>query len=351
LEPTCDKKLSPIQWVAAVGDVEVARILCEAGANVNQPPCGPDGDIALHLAVRCQRYAMAKFLITQKAEVDAYSIVDTALIAAIDEGGHSVLRLLLRNGADPNQPVFSGSNELDSESPLERACAIGNISGIQILLRAGADTSHGHALWSVFSCFKWDKSDCKLKILEILLKYGADANKRCYDYDIPLQKAIIEKEFSCAYRLIDMGALINDSASRGKGGRTALQAAVEVGDVDMVEHLLSRGADVNAPAAFVDGVTALQAAAIKGYLRIAQILIEHGADIGARAGIENGRTAIEGAAEFGRIDMVKFLLDNYHGPKAIPQLCDSAYKAAEKGNQWYVMDLLNSYEHTGEAWP
>jgi hypothetical protein len=48
--------------------------------------------------------------------------------------------------------------------------------------------------------------------------------------------------------------------------------------------------------------------------------------------------------------MVKFLLDNYQGPKLISQMCDSAYKAAEKGNQWYVMDLLTTYEHPGEAW-
>ena len=161
----------------------------------------------------------------------------------------------------------------------------------------------------------------------------------------------MDEEFDCAYRLIEAGACINDSASKGERGLTALQAAVSVGDVDMVEHLLLKGADVNAPAAVVNGVTALQAAAIKGYLRIAQILLEHGADIDAKAGIENGRTAIEGAAEFGRIDMVKLLLDNYQGPKLIPQMRDCAYKAAEKGNQWYVMDFLTTYEHPGEGWP
>jgi ankyrin repeat protein len=73
-----------------------------------------------------------------------------------------------------------------------------------------------------------------------------------------LQKAIREEEFDCAYRLIEEGACINDTASKGEGGRTALQAAVSVGDVDMIEHLLFRGADVNAPAAVANGVTALQ---------------------------------------------------------------------------------------------
>jgi ankyrin repeat protein len=345
-----DMKLSPIQWAAAMNYVEVARILCEAGANVNQPPCKSKGDMALHLAVRRRKYAMAKFLITQKAEVDAYSIVNTALMAAIEGDSDSMVGLLLRNGADPNQPGFGNSNESDSLSPLDQACDRGNVSAVQRLLRAGADTSQGCALRSIFSGRK-KSSDCREEILEILLKYGADVNKRHYDNDTPLQKAIMEEEFDCAYRLIEAGACINDSASKGEGGLTALQAAVSVGDVDMVEHLLLRGADVNAPAAVVNGVTALQAAAIKGYLRIAQILLKHGADVDAKAGIENGRTAIEGAAEFGRIDMVKLLLDNYQGPKLIPQMRDCAYKAAEKGNQWYVMDFLTAYEHPGEAWP
>ena len=345
-----EKQLSPIQWAAAMNYVEVARILCEAGANVNQPPCKSDGDMALHLAVRRQKYAMAKFLVARKAEVDAYSTVDTVLMAAIDEDSGSMLRLLLRNGADPNQSGFGNWNGSNPLSPLDQACVRGNASAVRTLLHAGADTSQGCALRSIFSGSK-RSSDRREEILEILLKYGADVNKRHYDDDTPLQRAIIEEQFDCAYRLIEGGAHINDFASKGDWGLTALQAAASVGDVDMVEHLLLRGADVNAPAAVANGVTALQAAAIKGYLRIAQILLEHGADIDAKAGIENGRTAIQGAAEFGRIDMVKLLIDNYQGPNLIPQMRDCAYKAAEKGNQWYVMDFLTTYEHPGEARP
>ncbi|KAL9595276.1 MAG: hypothetical protein Q9179_005045 [Wetmoreana sp. 5 TL-2023] len=338
------KRLSPIQWAAALNYVEVARILCRAGANVNQPPCYSHGDMALHLAVHRGYDAMVTFLIIRKADVNAYSVDGTALSYSISHHGNRMLSWLLRIGADPNQPCCNKVLAPDTQSPLEYACFRANDSAVQSLLRAGADVSQGYAVLSVFSGEK-HSSDCREKVLEILLKYGADVNRRYYDTDTPLQMAIKEEDLECAYRLIEAGACINDSASKGKGGRTALQAASSVGDVDMVEQLLLRGADVNAPAAVVDGVTALQAAAIRGYLRIAQILLEHGADIDAKAGIENGRTAIEGAAEFGRIDMVKMLLDNYQGPQPISQMCDRAYKAAEKGNQWYVMDLLNTYAH------
>ena len=216
----------------------------------------------------------------------------------------------------------------------------------------GADPNEGNPLRFTFTesyiplemLNQNNKRNIEDSDLEVLLNYGANVNQRYYDSDTPLQTAILEEEFECAYRLIEKGAHINAAPSKGQRGRTALQAAASVGDVDMVEHLLSKGADVNAPAALDNGATALQAAAIKGYLRVAQILLEHGADIDAKASIDNGRTAIDGAAEFGRLDMVQLLLDNYHGPKPVAELVQSAYAAAEKGNQWHVMDLLKSYQ-------
>ncbi|KAI4210471.1 MAG: hypothetical protein LQ351_006697 [Letrouitia transgressa] len=343
------KMLSPIQWAAALNHVEIAEILCEAGANVNQPPCETDGDVALSLAVRRNNMEIITFLAAQEVDVNAGC---TALHDAIKYGyDEMIIEWLLRYGADPNETYFDDSLfdcEYQERSPLEQACYCYNVDAIRSLLRAGADINQGCALLSFFGDNEdEDYDDFKMKILEVLLSYEVDVNKRYYNTDTPLQSAIKGEEFECAYLLIEAGARINDPASEGEEGRTALQAAASVGSVDLVEQLLLRGADVNTPAADVNGVTALQAAAIKGYLRIAQILLEHGADIDAEAGIKNGRTAIEGAAEFGRIDMVKFLLDNYQGPKPISEICVSAYKAAKKGNQWFVMELLENYERTG----
>ena len=99
--------------------------------------------------------------------------------------------------------------------------------------------------------------------------------------------------------LIELGADINADPSAREPGRTALQTAAELGDVEMVQVFLSKGAHVNAPPALVFGVTALQAAAIKGHLRIVQILLENGADIDSEPSPNEGRRAIDGAAEWG----------------------------------------------------
>ncbi|OCL04962.1 ankyrin, partial [Glonium stellatum] len=91
--------------------------------------------------------------------------------------------------------------------------------------------------------------------------------------------------------------------------RTALQAAIEIGNHEIVRLLLSADADVNAAPALDGGVTALQAAAIKGYIPVANTLLNHGAQVNAKPAKFNGRTALEGAAEYGRIDMLQLLLD------------------------------------------
>ena len=47
--------------------------------------------------------------------------------------------------------------------------------------------------------------------------------------------------------------------------------------------------------------------------------------------------------------MVKFLLDNYCGPKLF-RLQMEAYKAAEVANEWYVMELVEKYEKPPKIW-
>ena len=156
---------------------------------------------------------------------------------------------------------------------------------------------------------------------------------------------MLREHFDVTCRLVEAGASINDSSFKGEEGRTALQAAVSVGDVDMVEYILSRGADVNTTAALANGVTALQAAVIKGHLRIAQNLFEHGADIDAKAGVENCRKAIEGAAEFGRITWSDFYLTTTkiqtRSLKCAPALTKHR-RRANRGMSWIWWPLMNA---------
>jgi len=133
-------------------------------------------------------------------------------------------------------------------------------------------------------------------------------------------------------RLLSAGADVN-SPGGNNGGRTALQVAAIFGRLDVVELLLSRGANVNQPAARYHGrstppspfphpipntlrnltnyspLAAFQASCEDGHVAVIQRLISAGATINDAAGWSSGRTALQAACEGGHISTVKLLLD------------------------------------------
>lgn len=104
--------------------------------------------------------------------------------------------------------------------------------------------------------------------------------------------------------------------------KTALQAAAEMLNEELVVLLLQKGADFNAPARGSDGRTALQAICSHvpksptektKQIRIIKLLLDYGAKINAAPSRHYGRTALQGAAERGNLE-VAMLLFSYDPP-------------------------------------
>jgi Ankyrin repeats (3 copies) len=92
------------------------------------------------------------------------------------------------------------------------------------------------------------------------------------------------------------------------GAATATQdlwRLAETDDTEQLEHILGRGADINA--SNDDGVTALMRAAHKGRVRMVRALLDHGADLNATRA--DGFTPLVLAAFFGYTDVVKALVE------------------------------------------
>lgn len=106
--------------------------------------------------------------------------------------------------------------------------------------------------------------------------------------------------------LLENGADVNAPAPEPQG-RTALQAAVEFGDRNVIELLLNHRANVNA-APSSEGVTAMQAAAWRGDTLLVAKLIQRGADVNAPAAAEYGQTALQAAVRKGHLGTVDLLL-------------------------------------------
>jgi ankyrin repeat protein len=129
----------------------------------------------------------------------------TALSAAIESRNIPALELLVELGADLHTPI--GEYE---RTPLQAACARGNVEAVKILLRHGADVN-------------FQPAD----------QYGATA----------LQFAAIGGHVGIAYLLLCQGAQVNAPPAK-VNGRTALEGAAEHGRIDMLQLLIDAGADI-----------------------------------------------------------------------------------------------------------
>ena len=98
---------TPILFAARQGNLEAARHLVAAGADVNDSAA--TGTSALVVAAHSGHTALALFLLEQGADPNAAEAGYSALHAATLRGDETLTAALLARGADPNAPVVRGS--------------------------------------------------------------------------------------------------------------------------------------------------------------------------------------------------------------------------------------------------
>src|SRR6266581_1399643 len=236
---------TPLHFAVRQGDMESARLLVAAAADVNAITA--DGKGPLELAIYNGNYEIAAFLIDSKAKVNhADAEGFTPLFWAVDRRNMEtnpgmpwmvtldplpLIKKLLASGADPNAFV--------DNIPTSRR------SALNLTPRTTFATALARAAFSA-----------DLELVEILLSYGADPNIASGHDETALMQA-------AGYAWID-------GYSRGKSNAERLQ---------VIKLLVELGANVNA--ADDMGITALMAAGHLGDPPIIQYLIDVGADLGA----------------------------------------------------------------------
>lgn len=276
--------LTALVAAAACDDLEMTKLLLEAGANLESP--------------------------------DETRLAYTPLGLAVENLSVSLVGLLLEKGADPSELYWSDRYE------------------------------HMMApLFYVICRYPCDIQTCNgvSEIVTALLNAEADPNFRCLKFDrTPLQAAVANNHREIAQKLIDAGADV-DAPAGHYFGRTALQLAAERGNMEMFQLLRSYNADVNAPPAAWRGVTALQAAAISGCFEMVSTLLQDGAHVAAPAS-DKGRHALEGAAEHGRLDIVVLLLEHDDEPSTFHKRCAEAAERAVHNGRNTIARLLKDRE-------
>jgi ankyrin repeat protein len=337
------KKL-PLEIAVKRGDISLIKDLLLAGAYVDGAADYSEGS-PLSRAIRNKNTEVIHLLLDNGANIDHFSTSDSSpLAAAIESGVIEMIDLLLERGADPaneeallqamSQSIdlvqrllrsFSvrypyGNGHYGSRA-LSRAVREQNLPLVRAFLQANIPVDGG-AIWENSDegttplAIAIDGDD--LAVVEMLLTKVVDLNRivrfdglyyrEMRDRQTALLVAVSAGNPQIVQLLISRGANVN-LAARGGIERTPLQMAAEKGHLGIVQLLIENGAEVNALPAMKGGATALQLAAIGGYIGVAEELLGQGASINAPGSDIFGRTALEGAAEHGRIDMVQYLLN------------------------------------------
>ena len=235
--------MTPLMFAAREDDLESARFLISAGADVNA--VGADGKDALALALFDGSYDVATLLIDSHANVNhADAQRFTPLFWAVDRRNMEtapnfpwmvtidplpVIKKLLDAGADPNAVINStprarmreGSPRIVYATALMRAAFSGDIEVVKLLLAHGANPHIA-------------SRDRETSLM------AACGTGFINGYHRLRPRA---ERLEVVQLLVDLGEDVNAADSYGI---TPLMVAANLGDINIVRYLVDKGADVGA---------------------------------------------------------------------------------------------------------
>jgi ankyrin repeat protein len=305
---------------------EIIKYLMHEGAEINMSSCNRRGWTLLHCAVRAGSLDNVKYF-TEKAtgaiqfcnSCDGPTLLEVCFdyVGKIEERVE-IFKYLLGNGARING---SATRRVENWNSV--------LTNLIMLYH-----------WDIVAIDKVDE------LIRLALDAGADIHCLGSGFEArsPIQAAAEVGNIELVKDFVCRGVNVNAPAAP-LYGRTTLQAACNGGNgnLHLVQYLLDQGADVNAIAGDERGLTALQGAAIQGNIKVALLLLQHGADINAPPAPRDGRTPLEGAAEHGRLDMVKLILNaKAESGRAWRKSDDRAVVLARERGHYVIAELLES---------
>ena len=177
------------------------------------------------------------------ARIDAYrGGADGMLLDAAKNCSGPMIRFVLDSGA--NVTVHSNYGE----SAVHIAASYANAEALSLLAARSGRSSvaagrRAHSLHMVGDSARDAASLHIRRSVRILLRHGADAERRDADGATPLHYAARLERAVVADELLKAGANVN---ARGRNGNTPLHYAVLLGRVENVRFLLAAGADTGA---------------------------------------------------------------------------------------------------------
>ena len=217
---------TPLLFAAREGDVESARLLLDAGANIED--AAPTGTSALVLAAHSDQAGVAAFLLQRGADPNSDGAGYTAMHAAVVRGNLKVVQALLSRGAKPDPRQLKGSpSKRYSGFALDKTM----VGATPYLLATRAS---------------------QLEIMRALAAAGADVNARLDDRSTPVIAA---------------------ARRQGRQGRGPSEERI----VQAMKLAIELGSTLDAVDA--EGDTVMHVAAVRRLNRVVQFLAEAGVNL------------------------------------------------------------------------
>jgi len=266
---------------AAMNDDRVAvRSLLAQKADVNAPQ--GDGMTALHWAAYKDDVEMAKVLVEAGANVKAVTRngAITPLSFAARNGDPAMVDLFLKAGADANTAAANGTTVLMD------AALSGSAEAVNLLIDRGADinarekqngqTALMFAAWenraAVIKTLAAHKADMAVTTKVVRLeKETLDENGN------PINQTVNDPDYIRGDTRPRATGPTEPSANLIMGGLTALLIASRDGQLEAVQALIEAGADPNQISAG-DRSSTLVISTANGHYTVAKYLVDHGAD-------------------------------------------------------------------------
>lgn len=241
IEPDLDVMVSKggtsaLLFAARVGDVESAKMLLDAGADVNDK--APDGSSALVTATWGAHVPLVEMLLQRGADPNHAEAGQTAMHVAVLRENLPLVKTLLARGADVNARITRGTPATRrgrrwafnqawvGATPLWLAAGLGNAELMRLLVARGANPRLRPADGG-----------------SLLMAAAYNISPRSVP-DSGRWRRRRESDVLVAVRLaLELGDSVSEKDTRGQ---TALHKAADARYPAVVQFLAERGADVNA---------------------------------------------------------------------------------------------------------
>lgn len=371
---------TPLGLASRLGREGTARLLLEAGADVNPIPRHNQGVASVYTPLsQASIYgheSIVRLLLENKADVNSQdSSGHTALIKASVRSGPSVVRLLLENGAEVNtqnkfrHTALIGASILNNESTVrllldngadihirdgrgQSALMVASSNNAEsvvlLLLGNGADISVQDE--EGISALMKASYMCHESLVRLLVENGAEIDAKDHHNNSALMLTLLKETWNYLHpeeelkKALDVILLLLKLGAatdiKNKDGDTALRLALKFKE-EAVRLLLDNGADVNDQDS--DGRSALMLASMKDNRLMVVILLQNGADIDAKDHQNNSALMLILQTSTLRSRVIELLLKNGATTDIKNKDGDTALSLALKNGTHEIVRLLREH--------